>query len=170
MGNGVDDPITRRLNEARMESNRLGKRLREVDHEIRDLQEERENLLRDSARISGKIEALEGLIEEHENEQLVQTDEQWEELAGLGLKECCYRVLAESDQPLETTQIQERLEARGLDMKDYANPLAVIHTTLKRMPDKVRATKRKLRGGNGQSRWISFYEAIKPAAEAPSKQ
>ena len=51
----------------------------------------------------------------------------------LGLTDACRMVLRNAGVPLPPTALRDRLEAVGIDLSRYANPLAAIHTTLKRL-------------------------------------
>jgi hypothetical protein len=54
----------------------------------------------------------------------------------MGLSDACRLVLRGARAPMTAIQVRERLEAIGmLDPSKYANPLAVIHTTLKRLEE-----------------------------------
>lgn len=58
----------------------------------------------------------------------------------LGLTDACRLVLRSATAPMTAIQVRERLEAIGVfDPSKYANPLAVIHTTLKRMDEAGKA-------------------------------
>jgi hypothetical protein len=51
----------------------------------------------------------------------------------LGLTDACRMVLANAATPLTPTAIRDRLDAVGVDLSRYSNPLAAIHTVLKRL-------------------------------------
>jgi hypothetical protein len=51
----------------------------------------------------------------------------------LGLTDACRLVLRSAGRPLTAPEVRDRLEATGLDLDKYANALAAIHTTLKRL-------------------------------------
>ena len=54
----------------------------------------------------------------------------------MGLSDACRLVLRGTRAPMTAIQVRERLEAIGIfDPAKYANPLAVIHTTLKRLEE-----------------------------------
>ena len=50
-----------------------------------------------------------------------------------GLTDACRMVLKAAGHPLTAMEVRGQLEAMGLDLSRYANDLAVIHTTLKRL-------------------------------------
>jgi hypothetical protein len=59
----------------------------------------------------------------------------YESTVPLGLTEACRLVLRNADAPLTALEIRDRLKAIGVDLDKYSNPLASIHTILKRMRD-----------------------------------
>ena len=52
-----------------------------------------------------------------------------------GLTEACRMVLQNATAPLTALGIRDRLESIGFDLDRYANPLAAVHTTLKRLAE-----------------------------------
>jgi len=52
-----------------------------------------------------------------------------------GMTDCIRAILTEAGAPLTASEIRGRLEAQGFDMKSYSNPLANIHTILRRLTD-----------------------------------
>ncbi len=52
-----------------------------------------------------------------------------------GLTEACRAVLLRAREPLTPVEVRERLRALGFDLARYANELAAIHTTLKRLAE-----------------------------------
>lgn len=52
-----------------------------------------------------------------------------------GLTDACRLVLRSAGRPLTAPEIRDRLEATGFDLEKYANALAAIHTTLKRLTE-----------------------------------
>ena len=126
---------------------------------IREIEQERRELELEVARVKGKIEVLEPLF----SEERERDERRWADLAHLGIQECCYRVLLESSEPMDATLISHRLREHNVDIDRYANPLAVIHTSLKRIPDRVRSFKREDEAlTDGRTVWVRFYEAIRP--------
>jgi hypothetical protein len=73
--------------------------------------------------------------------QLQQTIGTLSRLCGLrptvpwGLTDACRTVLRNAGQPLSAVEIRGRLVAIGYDLDRYANPLAAIHTVLKRLAE-----------------------------------
>jgi hypothetical protein len=50
-----------------------------------------------------------------------------------GLTDACRTLLRNAAEPLSAVELRARLDAIGFDLQRYANPLAAIHTTLKRL-------------------------------------
>jgi hypothetical protein len=71
--------------------------------------------------------------------QLVQTIGTLSRLCGLeptvaiGLTDACRLVLKTAGHPLTVVEIRMQLEATGIDVSRYSNPLASIHIVLKRL-------------------------------------
>ena len=57
----------------------------------------------------------------------------YEPTVQFGLTEACRMVLRNAKRPLTAPDVRDRLVAIGLDMDRYSNPLASIHSVLKRM-------------------------------------
>ena len=157
-GTGVPSTIRAKLAEATGE-------LSKVDARLAEIAEEEQELFRKKERLQIVIETLEPYCAQEQ-------ETAWSEIAGLGIQECCYRLLQEESKPLSAVGIRLLLEdERGVDMKRYANPLAVIHTSLKRIPDRVRSFRKKERAWDSSAKvWVRYYEAVKPGANPPPKK
>jgi hypothetical protein len=59
----------------------------------------------------------------------------YEPTVPLGLTDACRLVLRNAVTPLTALEVRDRLAAIGVDLAKYSNPLASIHTVLKRMHD-----------------------------------
>jgi hypothetical protein len=57
------------------------------------------------------------------------------ESAPSGLTDAVRTILAKADEPLSAGEIRDRLVGMGFDMKSYSNPLATIHTILRRLAE-----------------------------------
>lgn len=53
----------------------------------------------------------------------------------VGMTDSIRAILKEAGEPLTASEVRERLETAGFDMKSYSNPLATIHTVLRRLTD-----------------------------------
>ena len=73
--------------------------------------------------------------------ELAQTIATLSRLCGLtptvswGLTDACRTVIRSAGVPMTPSQVRDRLSAIGFDLAPYANALAAIHTTLKRLND-----------------------------------
>jgi hypothetical protein len=68
---------------------------------------------------------------------------------GWGLTEACRTILRGAGVPMTPVEVRDRLQAVGVDLSAYANALAAIHTTLKRLNDagELRSVTRPGQGG-----------------------
>ncbi|MGA3237866.1 MAG: hypothetical protein ABSG03_16350 [Bryobacteraceae bacterium] len=57
------------------------------------------------------------------------------ELAPGGMTESIRNILTEAGEPLTASEIRDGLERKGFDMRSYSNPLANIHTILRRLTE-----------------------------------
>lgn len=150
---------------------RAQNKLAEVETQLGQVEKERNELLKSKETLEIEIKLLEPLCDELREAEEKQEDAFWSDMKNLGsIQECCYRVLVESSKPMDATLIKDALEKRKVDINRYAQPMAVIHTSLKRIPDRVRTFKRKVQVVEGNPKiWVRYYEAIKPGTETPSK-
>jgi DNA repair exonuclease SbcCD ATPase subunit len=157
---------------------KLRARLEAVEDEIRaaerrleDIEQERSSLEQNLVRLNAQLEVLGPICDDAEQDE----SNEWAELAKCGIQECCYRVLVETGEPQSAKDIRFELEQRGVDVSRYANGLAVIHTSLGRIPDRVKSFRRKEYIGEDRSKkvWIRYYKAIpqdSPEPEGTFKQ
>jgi hypothetical protein len=54
---------------------------------------------------------------------------------GAGMTDSVREILRKSPEPLTASEIRDALERMGFDMKSYSNPLATIHTVLRRLTE-----------------------------------
>jgi hypothetical protein len=59
----------------------------------------------------------------------------YEPTVALGLTDACRLVLRNATQPLTALDVRDRLASIGVDLEKHSNPLASIHTVLKRLHD-----------------------------------
>jgi len=52
-----------------------------------------------------------------------------------GMTDCVRAILKKAAEPLTASEIRESLEVIGFDMDSYSNPLATIHTVLRRLTE-----------------------------------
>ena len=84
--------------------------------------------------------------------QLQQTINTLSRLCGLqptvpwGLTDACRTILRNAAHPMTALEVRDRLAAAGFDLARYANPLAAIHTVLKRLTQAGEASAADRRG------------------------
>jgi hypothetical protein len=59
----------------------------------------------------------------------------YEPTVPMGLTDACRLVLRNATAPLTALEVRDRLSSIGVDLEKHANPLASIHTVLKRLHD-----------------------------------
>src|SRR5260370_15113076 len=106
------------LNELLTEHQQVLTRLQEIEQEKGDLEQR-------LVWLTGTIEGL---------KPLCQAEIEEEDAPKLGA--LCYHTLLNLPQPVTAPELR-LLIAQHMDLSRYPNPLAMIHMTLKRMPDKV---------------------------------
>jgi chromosome segregation ATPase len=167
----TDSKAVTRAVRYRAEWDKAAKELDEVTSRLEEIEQEKSALEIRRTKLQTTVDVLSPICEELEQEEVAEWRSEWDELAKLGIQECCYRLLVEENCPLSAISIRFRLEDRGVKLDArYKNPLAVIHTSLKRIPERVRSFRRKefVGGDNTRVAWVRFYEAIKPAVSKDS--
>jgi Fe2+ or Zn2+ uptake regulation protein len=76
------------------------------------------------------------------------------------MRDLCWQIVHESEQPLTTQDIAAALTRKTVDVSQYANITAVIHGHLDKMPDRVRSFKKRVQH-QGEWQTFRFYEAIR---------
>jgi division protein CdvB (Snf7/Vps24/ESCRT-III family) len=113
------------------------------------------------ARLQAVITQLQDLCAEmdHKNferrvERVVKAD------LNMGITELARVFLKEMSLPMTASDLKEKMEARKLDVSRYANPLAVIHTVLKRLVQsgEVKVVPRKR--GKKAYQWVSTTDKL----------
>ena len=84
----------------------------------------------------------------------------FEPTVSFGLTDACRLVLRNSPQPLTAIEIRDRLTSIGLDMQKYSNPLASIHTILRRMRDNGEIVERE-REDEDRTAYVSVLPSLK---------
>jgi hypothetical protein len=100
--------------------------LQAAENELAELKGRLESIEKEKLAIEARMTLLE---EMKTAARALGTDEEGE--ASPRLAEACFRVLG--DAPMTVPEIKKALEAIGVRMSRYKNPLAVLHTTLDRM-------------------------------------
>jgi fibronectin type 3 domain-containing protein len=95
---------------------------------------QRQKIDRKVARLQGVITQLQDLCAERDRKHFESSiDRVVKAHLNMGITELSRVILKEKFFPLTAGQIKQELEARKLDLSRYSNPLAVIHTVLKRL-------------------------------------
>lgn len=131
------DEYTRALKKAKDELDQYLRQRGEIDRKI--------------IRLKSTVEALSALCEEQEFSIPLDL----EIPKGFGITMTIRKVLSESTVPLFAVQIRDALEAHGIDMKEYANQMAVIHNTLNRLV--AQGEVMLVRNLDGQTAGYSLY-------------
>lgn len=117
-----------------MKSTNYRRALYQAKQEFARCLEQRQKLDRKMARLNAVITELQELCAETIRKQ-AERDTKQVILAHLnmGITEYTRVILKEKFFPITAGQLKQELEARKLDLPRYSNPLAVIHTVLKRL-------------------------------------
>ena len=83
----------------------------------------------------------------------------------LGLTDACRLVLRNASSPLTALEVRDRLISIGVDVTRYSNPLASIHTVLKRMRESGELVEREREEDERTA-----YVSVLPALNRPSGQ
>jgi hypothetical protein len=139
---------------------RATEELEEVNSRLAEIEQERLELEQRRVILRTKVETLGPICVELEDEESKKLNTEWDDLAEAGIQECCYRILVDAKEPLSAAGIRSRLDEMGIDINRYANPLAVIHTSLKRLPDRVRSLRGQAQDLKGRNVSVRYYEVI----------
>jgi hypothetical protein len=108
-------------------------------NELKNVQEEKAGLLRTAAlcdqQINALIQTMNAIAPLVGAEPLPAPAGAETEAGPGGLTDTIRAILTEAGEPLTATEIRVKLEAKGIDMKSYSNPLANIHTILRRLTE-----------------------------------
>jgi hypothetical protein len=85
----------------------------------------------------------------------------YEPTVPIGLTDACRLVLRNAEIPLTALEIRDRLKAIGVDLDKYSNPLASIHTVLKRMHESG-----EVREGDREESSRTAYSFVLPGGTA----
>ena len=78
----------------------------------------------------------------------------------MGITDLSREILKETFFPMTAGQVREKLEARKLDLSRYQNPLAVIHTVLKRLVKNGEVRIVPQERGKKAYQWISTTDKL----------
>lgn len=133
----------------------------EADQELARCLVQRQKIDHKVARLQSVIGQLQDLCAELDQknfqrrvERVVKTD------LKIGITELARVILKEMSLPMTASDLKEKMEARKLDVSRYSNPLAVIHTVLKRLVQsgEVKVVPRKQ--GKKAYQWVSTTDKL----------
>ena len=133
----------------------------EADQDLARCLVQRQKIDHKVARLQAVITQLQDLCAEmdHKNfqrrvERVVKAD------LKMGITELARVILKEMALPMKASDLKEKMEARKLDISRYSNPLAVIHTVLKRLVQsgEVKVVPRKQ--GKKAYQWVSTTDKL----------
>jgi len=122
---------------------------------------QRQKIDRKVARLQAVVSDLENLCAELEHKSFERGIERVVKAhLKLGITEMTRVILKQTFFPLTATQLQERLVAEKLQLSRYTNPLAVIHTVLKRLvkSGEVRVVPQEY--GKKAYQWVSTTDKL----------
>lgn len=133
-------PYEQSYQAAKMELKSLSAEEKQLDQRLGEIRER-------ITALEGMIKALEPLVEEGQGQEVVNP----------GLTQICRNMLEESNGSLTAQQVRDKLALMGVSLDDYTNPMAVLHTILKRVGEVHR-------GGKGKK---ETYYSKRPTKEPP---
>lgn len=132
--------------------------LAEAKRDLARLLGERQKIDHKLARLQGVINNLETLCDELN--QKVSGKRMTKEELGMGFTRLARVILKENFFPLTANGLKETMEAKGVDFSDYSNPLAVIHTVLKRLVTNGEARVVPQQKGKNAYQWITATDKL----------
>jgi hypothetical protein len=107
--------------------------------ELQKVQEEKAGLQRAvverDRQIAALIQTMNAIAPLVGEEPLTLPANEGTDIAPGGMTDGIRTILTEAGEPLTASEIRDRLQQKGFDMKSYSNPLANIHTILRRLTD-----------------------------------
>jgi DNA-binding PadR family transcriptional regulator len=107
--------------------------------ELQKVQEEKAGLQRAAIhcdrQIAALIQTMNAIAPLVGEEPLTLPASEEAEMAAVGMTDSIRAILTEAREPLTASEIRDRLERKGFDVKSYSNPLANIHTILRRLTE-----------------------------------
>jgi predicted transcriptional regulator len=135
--------------------------LYEAKQEVARLLTQRQNIDRKIARLQAVISDLQNLSGEWLRKDLERSIERVTKThLTMGITDLSRVILKETLFPMTARQVREKLEARKLDLSSYSNPLAVIHTVLKRLVKNGEARIIPQERGKKAYQWVSTTDRL----------
>ena len=137
----------RALFQAKQDLARCLVRRQKIDHKV--------------ARLQAVINDLEDLCAERDQKHFERRVERVVKAhLNMGITELARVMLKETSLPMTAPDLKERIEARKLDLSRYSNPLAVIHTVLKRLVQSGEVKVVPQKYGKKAYQWVSTTEKL----------
>lgn len=144
-----------------MTTKQYDRALYQANQDLARLLVQREEIDRKVARLQAVIAELEGLRAEMMRKHLDwEIDQVLKAGLTMGITEALRLILKEKYFPMTAIDLKKALETRRLDLSRYSNPLAVIHTVLKRL---VRSGEVKVvpqERGKKAYQWVSTTDKL----------
>ncbi len=145
------------------------KALDAANRELADLTQKRTAIDQRMTQLMATVETLTALLQEPPS---YTPKAEWEAAAEVlseaGISEAIRHVLLTSKTPMAPPQIRDALAAAGVELQHYANPMSVIHNTLKRLEKQGELLTVKSPSGQTvayTTRWVA--ESLDPVPEPP---
>jgi hypothetical protein len=136
--------------------------LYQANQDLARLLVQREEIDRKAARLQAVIADLENLRAEllhkhldREIDQVIKADD-----LRMGITEASRFILKEKFFPMTASDLKKSMEARKLDLSRYSNPLAVIHTVLKRLVKSGEVKVVPQERGKKAYQWVSTTDRL----------
>lgn len=126
--------------------------------ELVKLLSQRQKIDQKMAQLQPIINHLEGLCRELGDRAAKETAAKAE--LTTGLTELARITLEEAFIPLSTSDLKERMEAKGFDFSNYSNPLASIHVVLQRLVKGRQVKVVPQKGGKKAYQWITLVDNL----------
>jgi hypothetical protein len=130
-----------------------------ADNLLESAMAELEMLLRQRAECDRRIEALQKAVKilepiYRQTGTATASVELLLRSSDLGLTDRVRAILQASERPLSPTQVRERVQDSGLDLSEYSNPLATVHSVLRRLVEAQQVIAKAGIGGTKFYEWI----------------
>jgi len=126
--------------------------------ELAGLLRQRQKIDERMARLQPLISHLEGLCREL-GDRTAKEHAAKVELT-TGLTELARVTLEEAFIPLSTTELKQRMEAKGFDFSHYSNPLSSIHVVLRRLVKGGQVKVVPQKGGKKAYQWVTTVDHL----------
>ncbi len=135
--------------------------------QLADLLRQRQKIDEKIAKLQPIISHLEGLCRELGDRAAKETAAKVE--LTTGLTELARVTLKEAFIPLSTSELKQRMEAKGFDFSKYSNALASIHVVLQRLVKGGQVKVVPQKGGRKVYQWITAIDGLLSLLQQVSK-